>query len=210
MKALRRFIILIIFVLISVTTMVTGVFAWFIDYGNMGSVDPFGSTIISNNEVLQVNAESEEIFLGDRIRDLVYLTDVEFNTPGLDFYGFASVIRLNVENPGLLSANVKLQLNVVAAPEFGSLAGSQPGIKYLVLDENPNMSQITYLTERMSYFQSTNNVFTAIGNHNAQGINIPAQSDKDIYVYIWGSYDGLTPDQKLVYHSLIYRVKVMI
>src|SRR5690606_10878781 len=128
----------------------------------------------------------------------------------LDFYGFASVIRLNVENPGLLSANVKLQLNVVAAPEFGSLAGSQPGIKYRVLDENSNRSQVTYLTERISYFQSSANVFTAIGKHNAQGLNIPAQSDKDIYVYIWGSYDGLTPDQKLVYHSLIYRVKVMI
>src|SRR5690554_2830149 len=135
MKSLRRLIILIIFLLVSVASMATGVFAWFIDYGNSASIDPFGANTMGDHDVLEIDAENEGIFLGDRIRDLVYLDTDEFNTPGLDFYGYASVLELVLSNPNDTAATARVQLNVVAAPEFGALAGSQAGLKYLIIGE---------------------------------------------------------------------------
>lgn len=210
MKSLRRTIILIIFLLVSVASMATGVFAWFIDYGNGASVDPFGGTVIGNEDVLEIDAETEGIFLGDRVRDLVYLNDSEFDIPSFNFYGYASVLELVITNPSLNTINVNLQLNVVAAPEFGIYAGSQAGIKYLVLETNDSMTQPTYMAERFAYFQSTGNVYSAMSAHNFGGFSLAGETSKRVYIYMWGAYDGLTTAQKDVYHALVYRVKVMV
>lgn len=210
MKSLRRSVILIIFLLVSVASMATGVFAWFIDYGNRANVDYFEGSLMGNEDVLEVDAETEGIFLGDRIRDLVYLNDSDFNDTSFNFYGYASVLEIIITNPGLTSVNVNLQLNVVAAPEFGVYAGNQAGLKYLVLEEHPTLTQSVYMANRFQYFQSTGSVFTAMNQHNLAGFSLQGESSIRVYIYVWGAYDGLTTAQKSVYHALVYRVKVMV
>ena len=126
MKSLRRTIILIIFLLVSVASMATGVFAWFIDYGNAAHVGEFNQTVQSDNDIVQVNPNEQEIFLGDTIRDLVHLNDYEFNIPGFDFYGHSSVIKMSITNPNPDPnhvATVRLSLRAIAAPEFQQYDG---------------------------------------------------------------------------------------
>ncbi len=210
MKSLRRLTILIIFLLVSVATMATGVFAWFIDYGNGASVDSFSAQTLDDQSVLEIDAEHEGIFLGDRIRDLTYLQNDEFDIIGFDFYGHASVLEFVISNPSPNPATARVRLNVVAAPEFGIYAGSQAGLKYLVLEEQDSMSQPNYLANRFAVFQYAGNVFSAMDSHNSNGFTIPGESTKRVYIYIWGAYDGLTQAQKDVYHALVYRVKVLV
>ncbi len=208
MKLIRKTLILIIFLLVSVATMVTGVFAWF--SGNYAKVEGFGGSVISQNEVLEVNSDMDTIFLGDRVRDLVYLNDADFNVTGFDFYGYASLIRLEVTNPGLNNATVKVNINVMASPEFGVLSGTLSGLKYLALPDHATLTQSAYLAERMLNFQNGSNVFQKMTQHNQTGFVVPAGETRFVNVYIWGYYDGLTVEQKAVYHALVYRVKVMI
>ena len=209
MKSLRRSIILIIFLLVSVATMATGVFAWFIG-GDGSRIEDFSGNTIGNNDVLEIDAENEGIFLGDRVRDLVYLQDAEYQVPDYDFYGFAAAIELVIINPSESPVTVRLSINVVAAPEFGVYAGSQSGLRYLVLEQRNDLTQRQYMTSRFETFQASGNVFSAMSSHNNAGYSIPGNSSKRFYIYLWGNYDGLTTAQKEVYHALVYRVQVMV
>lgn len=210
MKSLRRLTILIIFLLVSVATMATGVFAWFIDYGNGASVQEFGSQTVQDRDFLEINAEKDGIFLGDRIRDLIYLTTDDFNFRVSDFYGYASMLEFDIINNNEHDSTATVYLNVMAAPEFQQYAGTQSGLKYLVLTDHPTLTQSQYLIQQMNAFQQSGNIFSAMTAHNSTSIEIPSGQTKTVYVYIWGYYDGLTEAQKLIYHALVYRVKVMV
>lgn len=208
MKLIRKSLILIIFLLVSVATMVTGVFAWF--SGGYAKVEDFGGSVISQNEVLEVNSDMDAIFLGDRVRDLVYLNDSDFDETGFDFYGYASLVRLEVTNPGVNTATVKVNINVMASPEFGVLSGTLSGLKYVALPDHATLTQSAYLAERMLNFQNGSDVFQKMTQNNQTGFTIPPGETHFVNVYIWGYYDGLTEAQKAVFHALVYRVKVMI
>lgn len=208
MKLIRKSLILIIFLLVSVATMVTGVFAWF--SGGYAKVEDFGGSVISQNEVLEVNSDMDAIFLGDRVRDLVYLNDSDFDESGFDFYGYASLVRLEVTNPGVSTATVKVNINVMASPEFGVLSGTLSGLKYVALPDHATLTQSAYLAERMLNFQNGSDVFQKMTQNNQTGFTIPPGETRFVNVYIWGYYDGLTEAQKAVFHALVYRVKVMI
>lgn len=209
MKSLRRSIILIIFLLVSVATMATGVFAWFIG-GDGARVGDFGGSAIGDNDVLEIDAENEGIFLGDRVRDLVYLLDSEYAITDYDFYGFAAAIELVIINPSDSNVTVRPSVVVVAAPEFGVYAGNQAGLRYLVLEQRNDLTQRQYMASRFATFQASGNVFSAMNAHNNAGYSLPGNSSKRFFIYLWGNYDGLTTAQKEVYHALVYRVQVMV
>ncbi|WP_025725353.1 hypothetical protein [Acholeplasma granularum] len=212
MKSLRRIIILIIFLLVSVATMATGVFAWFIDYGTSTKVDSFTSDVMNGNQILEIGG-TEDIFLGDRVKDLIYLKNSDFSITGYDFYGFSSMIQVEVKNPSLDPlniANARLQLTTVAAPQFGIYDGFGGNLIYIVLDIHDTMSQSDYLASKISDFQSTGNVFNAISAHNNKTYAINGGDTKTFNVYIWGSYDSLSPAQKNIFHALVYRVKILV
>lgn len=211
MKSLRRSVILIIFLLVSVASMATGVFAWFIDYGNRASVGPISGETISNNDILVINAaENDEIFLGDRVRNLVYLTTEDFNYKVNDFYGYSSLLHFDIQNNSDTKTTAVLSINAVAAPEFGDYAGTNSSLKYLILTNHPTLSQSAYLTQRMNTFQESGNIFNAMNAHNQIGVTIPAGETVNVHIYVWGYYDGLPEAQKAIYHALVYRVKVMV
>lgn len=210
MKSLRRSFILIIFLFVSVATMATGVFAWFIDFGNSASIDDFGGAVVGNDDVLEIDAENEGIFLGDRIRDLVYLEDAEFSIADYDFYGFAAVLELVIINPSEFAVSVRPSVVVIAAPEFGVYAGNQAGLRYLVLEQRNDLTQRQYMASRFETFQASGNVFSAMASHNNAGYSLPGNSSKRFYIYLWGSFDGLTTAQENVYHALVYRVQVIV
>ena len=42
--------------------------------------------------------ENDEIFLGDRVRNLVYLTTEDFNYKVNDFYGYSSLLHFDIQN----------------------------------------------------------------------------------------------------------------
>jgi len=209
MKSLRRSIILIIFLLVSVATMATGVFAWFIGGEGM-RIENFSGQTIGNDGVLEIDAENTGIFLGDRVRDLVYLVDSEYAISEFDFYGFAAPIELVLINPSDSAITVRPSVNVIAAPEFGVYAGNQNGLRYLVLEQRTDINQRQYMANRFETFQASGNVFSAMNAHNNAGFSIPGNSSLRFYIYLWGNYDGLSTAQKEVYHALVYRVQVMV
>lgn len=212
MKSLRRTIILIIFLLVSVASMATGVFAWFVDYGNGASVGEFGGQLIGGDGNLEIDVENNEIYQGERIEDLIYLKDEEFNVPNFDYYGYASVMKITLTNPNedpLSSVTARPQLYTVAAPEYLIYDGFNVGLIYVILDEHPTMTQSEYLSFKMQQFQGTPSILDAINSHNSQSYSIAgANGLKTFYIYVWGSYDNLSETQKNYYHALVYRIKV--
>lgn len=200
---IKKLFLLTIFILVATSTIVTGVFAWFAGIDDIAHVKPFNSQVRPEVE-LSIETNTEEIFLGDRLRDLVYISDTNFNTLGFDFYGYASFFEVRLNNPTNNPALTRISLQVQGASEFGSLAGTQAGLKYLVLADKNNLSSVMYS------LQTTSDVYAAMSAYNSQGVTIPANSTETVYVAVWGFFDGLTNTQKEVYHALIYRVKFVI
>lgn len=192
--------------IIALSSLVTGVFAWFTDTGRSAEIDDFGSSVISDQLTLEIETDVEEIYLGDRLRDLVYVMHTDYVKEGFDFYGYASILPIVIKNPHETTVQATVSLNVQNAPEFGNLAGRQEAIKYLVV-ENPQPNNLAQL---MFGFQQTSNVFTAMQAYNQTGYTIAPDDSKQVYVFIWGYYEGLTTAQKDLYHALIYRVKVSV
>lgn len=200
---LKKIFLLSIFIIVAFSSIVTGVFAWFANSDDRGKVQHFDPLVRPNVE-LQIEANQDEIFLGDKLRDLVYITDTDFNTTGFDFYGYASFFEIIVTNPTSEDTVTRISLSVQGAPEFGDLAGIQSGLKYLVIADPSDTQSL------MFQFQSTSNVYNAMQAYNGQGIEVPANTTMSVYIAIWGFYDGLTTAQKEIYHAIIYRVKFII
>jgi hypothetical protein len=199
MKGLRKVLILIFFLLISVTSMVTGVFAWFIG-GEGASVESLGTKVISD-VVLDIHIDQSDIFLGDRVRDLVYITDDEFHTSEYDFYGYAAILEVEIQNSSDEAAKARLTLKAQDALEYGIYAGVDEGFMYLVVSNPLNVNGI------MWQFQLTpGSIFTQMKAYNNEGITIPAQSITTVYIMIWGYYDGLPEYQLDIYHAVVYRM----
>jgi len=186
--------------MISVASMVTGVFAWFI-----GSPGGFVETISGDLETdmtIDIQIDQSEIFLGDRVRDLVYITDEDFQTVGFDFYGYGAILAVNLQNSGDQAMNAKLGLYAQSAPDYGIYAGVNSGFKYLVVDSPFSVTPL------MWGFQQTSNMFDAMNAHNANGVLVPANSSSTAYIIIWGYYDGLPSEQKDIYHAVVYRMRM--
>jgi len=180
--------------------MATGVFAWFVT-SDGAKVGEFTGGMRSDM-TLDIQIDQSEIFLGDRVRDLVYITEADFHTVGFDFYGLGSILELNLENTGSNPMQAKVGLNANAAPEYGIYAGVNGAFKYLIID-NP-----LSVTAKMWELQQSSNMFAAMQAHNAIGVTIPANTTKAVYVIIWGYYDGLPLAQKNIYHSIVYRMTI--
>ncbi|HEY8405916.1 MAG TPA: hypothetical protein VIK67_03485 [Acholeplasma sp.] len=200
---IKKLFLLTIFILVAISTIVTGVFAWFYGIDDAARVKTFDASVRPEVE-LSIETNTDEIFLGDRLRDLVYITDANFHTLGFDFYGYASFFEVRLNNPTNSDALTRISLQVQASPEFGALSGSQAGLKYLVLNDKNDLSSTMYS------LQTTSDVYAAMSVYNSQGVLIPANSTTTVYVAVWGFFDGLTSAQQQVYHALVYRVKFVI
>ncbi len=200
MKLIRKTLILIIFLVISVTSMVTGVFAWFTG-DKYAKIEPVTAQVMTDL-VLDISIDQSEIFLGDRVRDLVYITDEDFNTVGFDFYGYASLLAVNIQNSTETDMAARVGLSAQAAPEFGNFAGVNGAFKFLVVANPSDVLPVMWT------LQQSPNLFAAMSQYNGIGVTIPAMQTATVYVYIWGYYDGLPLEQKDIYHAIIYRMRM--
>ncbi len=198
---LKKIFLLSIFIIVAFSSIVTGVFAWFAASDGNARLEDFAPNVKPNVE-LEIDMEEDTIYTGDHIKDLVYITDADFHTVGFDFYGYAAFYEIRLSNSTNTASLARVSIQIQYASEYGLLSGSQAGIKYLVVEEK-NQTQ-----GAMFQLQSMSNLFDAMTVYNAQGITVPANSSKSIYVAVWGYYDGLTQYQKDNFHSIIYRVRL--
>lgn len=198
---LKKIFLLSIFIIVAFSSIVTGVFAWFVGSDESALVNPLTSNVKPGVE-LEIDTEEDTIYTGDHIDDLVYITNTDFQTVSFDFYGYATFYEVVLTNPTDFATNARVSLQVHYAAEYGLLSGSQAGIKYLVLEDQSMTQGIMYQLQSMS------NVYDAMTAYNAQGIEVDANSSTTIYIAIWGYYDGLTQYQKDNFHSIIYRVRI--
>src|SRR5690606_23773649 len=147
-------------------------------------IQPIGGELESEMTI-DIQIDQSEIFLGDRVRDLVYVTDEDFHTVGFDFYGYGAILELDLQNSGSEAMNARVALAAQDAPDYGIYAGVNAGFKYLLVDDPANVTSL------MFSFQQSSDVFAAMNFHNSIGVTIPANTIVKTYVFIWGYYDGL-------------------
>lgn len=208
---IKKLYTLIITSLILILSMSVSVFAWF-TYKHYDTVadDLTGetSTIIP---IPEGDREFVEIYSGDKLEFLTYLSKEDFNNDqGAHFVsGYASVVKITLENSNEIDIKTNLQLKTIHYPEYGELSGSISSLKYLIVAEDETFESIyqdvvNYDIDR-SFYHNINgyNIHKEINIEAMEGNN---PTTKDVYVYIWGDFDSLTEHQKHYMQSVAYRI----
>lgn len=201
---MKRLYALTVTLLIVILSMSVSVFAWFSHAHYNSKTEGFAGDTIVIEPTPEGDREKVDIFKGESIDYLTYLSIDDFNNPLGSSYlsGFASVVNLTLENQNPESIWINLLLEGIIAPEYGDLSGSIGSLKYIILDENESFEtvyqNVLNYNMRRTFYENIN------GYNRNKRINI--ESSKPIKVYIWGDFQNLTEKQKQHMQLVTYRI----
>lgn len=208
---LRKIYAITITSLLLLLSMSVSVFAWYTYAHYDGSSNGLGGKTPELQPIPVGDRELIDIFEGQDLEYLTYITKGDFNTNADYLLGYASVAKITLENTNPQDVHVNLQLQNIVVPEYGYLSGSVNSLKYLVLEEGQVLNDVYQLVQNTN---NNNTFYDNIRTYNiAKKISMSAGSvenpfHKDVYVYIWGDFTGLSEAQKPYMQSVAYRIKL--
>lgn len=207
---LKKLYISSLVLLITILSMTVSVFAWFTGIGQFASGEGLQGSTIDITETEFADIQALEVFVGYSAYNLIYLSEDEFDDPSVDLFGLSSIIHLQIDNDSEEDMNVILSLGSFFLPEYGPLSGDASNLAYVVLTSNTkaNFNQVKY---QFIDTQPGSNFIQKVKAYNQSNtIFIPEGDSVDVYMLVWGNFDSLTAEQKPLYHTISYRLKLRI
>ena len=201
---MKKLISLFLTLTIVFLSMTISVFAWF-STQNQSSAHGLNGQIESPGLILDLEIENSEIYVGDMVRDLTYLSTSEYTTLFSSLSKYGSFLKITVLNKTLQSQG-KINISTYTNDH---LSGPINGFKYMAFTSMTGLIELILANENKTDLD-VNQLF--IQNNN-QTFTFPTgtpenPSSTDIYIFFWGNYDGLSNSQKAIYHSLIYYLAI--